>query len=235
MKIAILQCDSVLDKFQQDFGNYPQMIIDLLTNVEGKLEIEVFDVQQGKYPENIDDWDLFITTGSKAGVNDNEVWIKDLIEFTQRLDTLQKRLVGICFGHQIIALARGGSVAKSSKGWGIGVASNRVLTQPSWMAMRPDQLNLIVSHQDQISRLPKGATVIAESNFCPYFMVQWDDHFLSVQGHPEWSRPYSKALINDRRNIISGERIEEGLASLEKTPDSHQFAQWILMFAKRKI
>lgn len=236
MKIAILQCDNVLDKFQKDFGNYPQMITDLLTktSVEEQLEIEAFDVRNGEYPENIYDWNLFITTGSKAGVNDNEVWITNLIEFVQQLDVAQKKLVGICFGHQIIALARGGSVEKSGKGWGIGIASNRILIQPEWMGKEQPELNLIVSHQDQVSLLPEGAKVIAESDFCPYFMVQWDNHFLSVQGHPEWTRPYSKALINDRRGIIPPKRIEQGLASLDKEPDDYQFAQWILMFAKGK-
>lgn len=235
MRIAILQCDSVLDKFQKDFGNYPQMIIDLLTSVEEKLEVEIFDVQKGKYPECIDNWDLFITTGSKASVNDNEVWIKDLIGFIQKLDADQKKLIGICFGHQAIAVARGGSVVKSDKGWGIGISSNRILTQPDWMNTQNSCLNIIVSHQDQITLLPKGTKVIAESDFCPYFMVQWGEHFLSVQGHPEWNRQYSKSLINDRRNIIPIKRIEEGLVSLEKEPNNHEFAQWIIMFAQREI
>jgi GMP synthase-like glutamine amidotransferase len=76
--------------------------------------------------------------------------------------------------------------------------------------------------------------VIAESDFCPYFMVQWDDHFLSVQGHPEWNKLYSKTLMNDRRSIIPVKRIEQGLASLEKNINNQQFARWIINFAKRK-
>ena len=81
MKIAILQCDNVVEKFQKDFGNYPQMITDLLTSVENNLEIGIFDVQKGKYPQNINDWELFITTGSKASVNDNEDWIINLTPY----------------------------------------------------------------------------------------------------------------------------------------------------------
>ncbi len=235
MKVAILQCDNVLDKFQKDFGNYPQMITDLLSSVEDELEIETFDVQKGKYPDNIDEWNLFITTGSKASVNDNEIWIKDLIEFTKLLDKSKKKLIGICFGHQLIALARGGTVVNDSEGWGIGISSNQILIQPDWMVNRPDELNLIVSHQDQIHLLPKGGKVIAESRFCPFFMIQWGEHMLSVQGHPEWNRSYSKALINDRRKIIPQSRIEQGLASLDKKPDNQQFAKWIIHFAKRNI
>ena len=235
MKIAILQCDNVMEKFQEDFGNYPEMITDLLNNVENNLEIGIFDIQKGEYPQNINDWDLFITTGSKASVNDNEVWILDLIEFTKLLGVTKKKLMGICFGHQIIALARGGSVEESDKGWGIGIASNDILIQTDWMDNEQHELKLIVSHKEQINRLPQGAMVIAESDFCPYFMVQWDDHFLSVQGHPEWNKLYSKTLMNDRRSIIPVKRIEQGLESLEKYINNQQFARWIINFAKRKV
>ncbi len=235
MKIAILQCDHVMERFQEDFGNYPQMITDLLNSVEDNLEIGVFDVQKGEYPQNINDWELFITTGSKASVNDNEEWIFDLIKFTKLLGVTKRKLMGICFGHQIIALAKGGSVAESDKGWGIGIASNDILVQTDWMDNEQHELKLIVSHKEQISQLPQGAMVVAESDFCPYFMVQWDDHFLSVQGHPEWNKLYSKTLMNDRRGIIGVKRIEQGLTSLEKNINNQQFARWIINFAKRKL
>lgn len=235
MKIAILQCDNVMEKYQEDFGNYPEMITDLLTSVENNLNIGIFDVQKGEYPQNIHDWELFITTGSKASVNDDEDWIIDLIEFTKLLGVTKKKLMGICFGHQIIALARGGSVAESDKGWGIGIASNNILIQTDWMDNEQHELKLIVSHKEQINQLPQGAMVIAESDFCPYFMVQWDDHFLSVQGHPEWNKLYSKTLMNDRRNIIPVKRIEQGLTSLEENINNQQFARWIIKFAKRKV
>jgi len=235
MKIAILQCDNVVEEFQEDFGNYPQMITDLLNSVENNLKIDTFDVQKGEYPQNINDWELFITTGSKASVNDNEDWIIDLIEFIKLLGVTKKKLMGICFGHQIIALAKGGSVAESDKGWGIGIASNNILIQTDWMDNEQHELNLIVSHKEQINRLPQGAMVIAESDFCPYFMVQWDDHFLSVQGHPEWNKLYSKTLMNYRRSIIGVKCIEQGLTSLEKNINNQQFARWIINFAKRKV
>jgi len=235
MKIAILQCDNVVEKLQKEFGNYPQMIIDLLISVENNLVIDVFDVQRGKYPKNIDDWDVFITTGSKASVNDNKAWIIELIEFIKLLDVAKKRLVGICFGHQLIALAKGGSVSESSEGWGIGIASNKILIQTDWMDDEPHELNVIVSHKEQINQLPQGAIVIAKSDFCPYFMVQWDEHSLSIQGHPEWNKYYAKALINYRRSIIPVKCIDQGLASFEKTIDNQQLARWIINFSKRKV
>jgi hypothetical protein len=98
------------------------------------------------------------------------------------------------------------------------------------MSEKKSELNIIVSHQDQITALPADALVIAESGFCPFFMVQWSSHFLSIQGHPEWQREYSRTLINDRRAIIPAERVAAGLDSLSIKPDSQLFVRWILDF-----
>jgi GMP synthase-like glutamine amidotransferase len=232
MKVAILQCDDVLDKFRPEFDNYPEMVTALLSAADGEMEFEVFNVQQGQFPANIRAWDLYITTGSKASAYEDLSWIRDLIGFVKQLDEAGQKLMGICFGHQIIALALGGSVEKSPKGWGIGVSENRICYQPAWMEKRPETLKLIVSHQDQVARLSEGSVVVAASDFCPHFMVQWNEHFLSVQGHPEWKRIYSRALIEHRRTIIPAERVEQGLVSLALEPDNRLFSSWILDFAR---
>jgi len=237
VKIAILQCDSVLQKFQAEFGNYPDMIISLLKHAHNELAFQVFDVTQNHYPEDIHEWDLYVMTGSKASVYDKDEWIQTLVRFVRVLDQSSKKVFGICFGHQVMALAKGGSVEKSEKGWGVGVASNRILLKAPWMSEEPSNLNLLVSHQDQVTRLPEDKTllkdlvIVAESDFCPHFMVQWSSNLLSVQGHPEWQKGYSRALVNERRHIIPGQRVEEALESLGKSLDNCLVAQWVLNFA----
>jgi len=230
MKIAILQCDNVLEKFQPQFGNYPAMVQRMFEGVEPAPEFIVYNCREGQYPDDIGDYDCYITTGSKASVYDDEAWIKRLIEFIRELDTAQSKLIGICFGHQLIALARDGKVEKSTKGWGVGIASNEILSAPDWMEESPERLNILVSHQDQITQLPEGAQVLAGTKFCPYFLVQWDEHFLSVQGHPEWHNEYSRTLIDDRRAIIPADTVEAGLSSLDQAPDNDLFTRWIVCF-----
>jgi GMP synthase-like glutamine amidotransferase len=61
-------------------------------------------------------------------------------------------------------------------------------------------------------------------------MVQWNDHFLSIQGHPEWNRTYARTLINERRALFTPEQIAAGLASLDMKPDNELFARWIVDF-----
>jgi GMP synthase-like glutamine amidotransferase len=232
MKAAILQCDQVLDKFQSEFGDYPGMIERMFADAGyPDIDFETWDCRQQQYPSDPAAYDFFITTGSKEDAYGDTAWIHRLIAFVRDLDRKKIKLIGICFGHQIMALALGGQVEKSGKGWGVGLAHNRIITRPEWMRPAAEWLDLIVSHQDQITGLPgSGETVIAGSDFCPYFMLQWNPHFLSVQGHPEWRRDYACALLEDRRDRIDESLIEQALISLQQSPDNSRFTRWVMAF-----
>ncbi len=234
MNVAILQCDNVLEKFQSRFGDYPEMVEQMFDGVDLSLSFDTYDCRQGQFPADINGYDLYLTTGSRASVYEELDWLQRLIEFIRWLDRCKKKLVGICFGHQLMAMARNGTVEKSEKGWGIGIARNRVVSYPEWMGEQTTEINILVSHQDQIIDLPDDTLVIAESDFCPFFIVQWGDHFLSIQGHPEWSREYSQTLINDRRAIIPADLIKTGLDSLQTEPDNALFVRWIMEFVQHK-
>ena len=232
-KVGILQCDEVMEKLQPQFGVYKDMIQQMFAEVAEPLEFDLFDCRQMEYPDDIDQYSFFITTGSRQCGYEQEPWIIALIDFVKKLDRQKAKLIGICFGHQVIAMACHGNVENSEKGWGIGVAENRVVSEPEWMTEGSDKLNILVSHQDQVKLLPDSAVVIAESDFCPYFVVQWSEHFLSIQGHPEWNRDYSRALMNERRTIIPAERIDEGFASLKHDVDYKKFVRWVIEFVTK--
>jgi GMP synthase-like glutamine amidotransferase len=233
IKVGILQCDEIMEKLQPQFGVNKDMIQQMFADVPEPLEFDVFDCLKQEYPEDIDQYDFYITTGSRYSVYEKEPWILRLIDFVKELDRQKIKLIGICFGHQIIGMVYHGKVENSVKGWGIGVAENRIISAPSWMTEGNDKLNILVSHQDQVTMLPEGAVVIAESDFCPYFVVQWSEHFLSIQGHPEWKKEYSRALMNARRGIIPAKRIEEGLATLDLGVDNKMFVRWIMDFVSK--
>ncbi len=232
MRVAILQCDSVLDKFQPQFGDYPEMISGMFADSNASLLFDTFDCRLDKFPDDIDIYDFYITTGSKSSVYDDSDWIRQVITFIKKLNHHKKKFIGICFGHQLIAMACNGKVEKSNKGWGIGVAENHIFKKPSGVKETPVTINILASHQDQIIKLPEDTTVIAGNAFCPNFIVQWGNNFLSIQGHPEWNREYSRALINDRRALIPAGRIQSGLDSLQTKPDNTLFARWILDFVQ---
>ncbi len=233
MKAAILQCDHVLDLFLPTFSDYDAMVRKMFHTVDNEIEFDVFNCQQFEYPDKPEIYDFFVTTGSRAGVYEDEAWIHRLIDFIRLLDQQRRKLLGICFGHQAIAEACGGKVENSTLGWGIGISENRLIHSAAWMQPELQSLRMLVSHQDQVVDIPSSAIRIAESDFCPFFMVQWSDHFLSVQGHPEWRRAYSRALIEFRRGSLPAETVADGLTSLEHHPHNIEFTHWALNFIRQ--
>lgn len=127
MTIGILLCGDIPATLQADFGPYSGMIRRLL----GSRSATVFNVQNGQLPRSISDCEAYVITGSAAGVYDGQRWINDLMTFLRSARRGDSKLIGICFGHQAMAKAFGGSVIKSPKGWGIGSAESGPRLTPS--------------------------------------------------------------------------------------------------------
>jgi GMP synthase (glutamine-hydrolysing) len=233
MRLGILICDQVQSILQTEFGDYPAMFSALLKQVDDTLELRFYSAIGRELPTDINDCDAYMTTGSRWGANDDKLWIRELEDFIRLLYNAEKRFVGICFGHQLIAKSLGGRVDKSDKGWGIGVAFSQVVAAQDWMLPMQTKLDLVVSHQDQITELPPQAQVLASNDFCPYSMIQVGSHFLGIQGHPEFSRQYSQALMNTRKDRISAPVICAGSQSLKHEVDDLLAMKWIINFLKQ--
>ncbi|WP_454783147.1 glutamine amidotransferase-related protein [Legionella sp. WA2022007384] len=232
MKIGILQCDQVDPRLIVVHGAYSEMYTKLLHQEEPNLMFTIYDARYGELPSHIDAADAYIITGSRYGVNDDLSWISALEELVRCLHAARKKLIGICFGHQLIAKALGGKVIKAHQGWGVGISINKITQPKPWMSPSLGILNLIVSHQDQVVLLPEEAEVLAASDFCPFYMLQIRDNVLTVQGHPEYSKNYSQALIELRKNNLSQEVVNQGLKSLQQHCDDRVFAKWVVNFLR---
>lgn len=230
MKIGILQCGQVVPELIAVHGTYSEMYTKLLHQAEPNLIFTVYDVCHGELPAHINVEDAYVITGSHYSVNDGFTWITSLEELVRCLHAGRKKVVGICFGHQLIVKALGGKVIQSPKGWGIGVSVNKITQHKSWMTPSLRALNLIVSHQDQVVVLPPETEVLAASDFCPFYMLQIRDNLFTVQGHPEYSNNYAQALIEIRKNKLSKELVDQGLNSLQQPCDDRVFSSWIVNF-----
>ena len=230
VKLGILKTDAVRPEWVSRFGEYPDMFMELLSRADPDLEFAVFDVEEGRYPEDIDEVDAYLVTGSKSSVYDDKPWIADLIEFVRELHRRRKKLVGICFGHQLVAQALGGRVEKSTNGWGVGLHTHRFNSAPPWHDQGERDLDILVSHQDQVIDVAEGARVLAGSEFCENAVCQVGDHILTFQGHPEFLPEYSREVMTFRREIIGEQAYREGMASLQGTHEGARVAAWILNF-----
>lgn len=234
MIIGILQADSVMAPFDRQFGSYPDMFRDLLqsANGAGQLEFRIYDIKQGIYPDNIDECDGYLITGSRSSVYEDETWIAELKDYVLTLHQASKKLVGICFGHQLIATALGGMTEASDRGWGVGVHSSEVVRTEPFMTPSLTEFSLLVSHKDQVTRLPKDALLLAGSDFCPNAMFRIDRHILALQGHPEFCKDYSRGLMQVRKELLGAETHNRGIESLAGQTDEQQVARWILNFVE---
>ncbi len=234
MLLGILLCDHVSDSLQQKFGDYFDMFEQAIAAVDDSIKINFYSVIDGQFPKDIDECDAYIATGSKASVNDDLPWVKQLERLVWQLFLLNKPLVGICFGHQMIAKALGGRVAISLKDWGIGVTRAKVHLHKPWMLGTQTNIQLVVSHKEQISLLPPETQVLMGNSFCPYGMIQVGEHFLGIQGHPEFSRAYCYALMQSRKKIIAKSNFTRGVNSLSLTVDDQLLMSWLINFLRQK-
>ena len=164
---------------------------------------------------------------------DDEAWIAHLKAYVRDLHARRKKLVGICFGHQIVADALGGRTVKSPRGWGVGLHTHRFRELPYWHDGGDADFNVLVSHQDQVAEVAPGTAVLAGSEFCENAVTQVGEHILTFQGHPEFVPDYCHEVMNHWRDDIGEDAYRAGMASLSGEPQSRRAAHWILNFLRR--
>lgn len=229
-RIAILQTDSVLPQFQPEHGNYPEMFVQLLSGAGLEpSNIETIDVQSATLPDPTA-YQGYLITGSRHSVYDDAPWIAPLAQFVGSAMAAKRRVVGICFGHQLLAHFFGGHVALADNGWAVGVHENTLLSEHAWMQPSASTLCMLSSHQDQVQSLPEGAQLIASTPHCPIAGFVVGNTALALQSHPEFSPAYAAELMQHRAEILGTETLDEGLASLVCPLGNDVAAQWIVNF-----
>lgn len=224
MKLGLLLCDHTMESVRDIAGDYDAMFANWLP-----AEWKVYDLQQGQQPQDLNECDAYITTGSKASVYDDEPWIHQFAALTQRIHAAGVPFVGVCFGHQMMGHALGGRVAKSPNGWGIGVHTFAISRHESWMQPTADSVSLLMSCQDQVLDLPPGAEVLGGNAHCPVGMFRMG-RMLGIQGHPEFTPAYAEALLQLRRERIGAAPVDKALATLHQPLSTALLARWAEAF-----
>jgi len=225
LKIGILQTGSAPETLHPRHGDYDELFIKLLA--DRGFEFRNYPVLNNVFPEAIHDADGWLITGSRFGVFEYHEWIPPLEAFIRQAYSASIPIVGICFGHQIIAQALGGKVEKFSGGWSIGAVDYKVRDQA-----RP--LTALAFHQDQVTEIPREAQVLASTDFCKHAMLSYDDHALTIQPHPEFTREFLADLLEVRKSVLPPDISAAALESLDKELSSTAMADMIENFFKKK-
>lgn len=227
MRLGLLLCDRVRPGFRVVSGDYPQFVARLLPD----QELVVYDLVAGQFPENLGECDAWITSGSRRSVYEEIGWVMDFAHLVRRLHDEERKLVGVCFGAQMIAHALGGVVGPAPHGWTVGIKNVVVTSTQPWMDPEAPTFRILHSNADQIKSLPPGARVLGRAEEVPVSVLAVGNHILGFQGHPEFTPEYAAVLMEARRgNPIPDEVVEAGLASLMQPPDAALLSGWIENF-----
>ncbi|KAL8206330.1 hypothetical protein R6Q57_009881 [Mikania cordata] len=218
------------------YGGYFNVFVAAYGDVEEEERWDMYRVVDGEFPDmdDLQSYDGFIVSGSPYDAYGDDNWILQLCFLLQTLDSMQKKVLGICFGHQVVCRALGGKVGKSESSWDIGPRKVNFVNSCSLFETLPP-LTIIECHQDEVLELPAGAEVIGFSDKTGVEMLRIGNHILGVQGHPEYSKDILNNLI-DRllsQDSIEIEQANEARSKLEiQEPNSKCWQEICKAFLK---
>ncbi|CAK7240771.1 MAG: hypothetical protein STHCBS139747_002218 [Sporothrix thermara] len=259
LRMAILMADTPLTNTKATFGSYGGVFTDLFRRavapapLESVLTITTHDVVsdgfEAAYPD-LAQIDVVLITGSKHTAFDNTPWIQELVAFSQRtLATTTPeaaaagvhpvRMLGICFGHQIIGRALGAPVSKGPKGWEVSVTD--VTLSPDGVAFfdqselrSPGHLKIQQMHRDAVLEYPAGAIPLASTDTCAVQGMLLPGRAVTVQGHPEFTGTIVREILEARHatGIFDDSIYQNGIDVVDDAHDGEAIARAFLRFAR---
>ena len=224
MKIGILLTGHVAESLQAENGDYSEIFPAFLDG--HGFEFETYAVVDGEFPSGPAAADGWLITGSRHGAYEDHPWIPRLEELIREIYAQAVPLVGVCFGHQIIAQALGGKVEKFQGGWSVG-------RQEYTLGDKTYALN--AWHQDQVTKLPADAEVVSSTDFCEYAALVYGDRAFTIQPHPEINQQYLDGLLRERApGIVPDELIKAAQDRLDEPTDSAALADTFARFFREK-
>lgn len=224
MKIGILQTGRTPEEMRDVHGDYDDLFKRLL---DGRgFEFITYPALDGVLPDTVNDAEGWLITGSKFGVYEDHDWIEPLEDFLRRAYTASVPIIGVCFGHQILAQALGGKVEKFTGGWQVGATDYR------GSGGQGDRI--MAWHQDQVTRRPPDAKLVGSSDFCENAMLAYGNRALTVQPHPEFTSEFLADLLDARRDVLPEHIAEGAAASINDTLTSSDYADKFAAFFRRE-
>jgi len=229
IKINVLLCDTFPGRLPADIPTYVSMHEKLLKQVSDDVHFTVFMAMDGELPTVLSKDEIYLIPGCMYSAYDPLPWIEALQQWVRMAVAQQVFLVGICFGHQVIARALGGKVEQSHAGWGAGIRESKIIDPLMLDSFTDGTLRLLYNHHDQVTSIPDNANLLATSDFCEFEALRYGHHVYTFQGHPEYTPYYMDFYLKHLAAGQDPQVIDNALHSLSGYP--HQgvdVAQWVI-------
>jgi len=224
MKIGLLLTGHAPDTLIDSSGDYDEMFRALLG--DEAFEYETFAVVDQQFPKGIADADGWVISGSRHGAYEDLPWIPPLEQLIRDIWQAKQPLIGVCFGHQIIAQALGGKVEKFAGGWSVGRTD---------YDLNGERVSLNAWHQDQVVALPETARVLGQNEFCQNAMLAYGDTIWTVQAHPEYGSDFLQGLIRTRgKGVVPDHQLAEAEARQDGPTDNARIGRHMAEFLKKE-
>ncbi|KAM1790325.1 hypothetical protein TB2_033844 [Malus domestica] len=239
-KFAVLLCAEDTEFVKKTYGGYFGVYLRMLAE-EGEAW-DLYRVVCGEFPEDdeIESYDGFVISGSSRDAHGTDAWICRLLSLLQKLDSIKKKVLGICFGHQILSRALGGKSGRAITGWDIGIRTVHLSSSSKALSTLkiPALLSIYEIHRDEVWELPPKAELIAWSDKTGVEMFKYGDHMMGIQGHPEYTKDILLNLIDHLAKLeyILDSETEELKAKVEACePDREAWKRVCRSFLKGEL
>ncbi|EAQ86382.1 hypothetical protein CHGG_07635 [Chaetomium globosum CBS 148.51] len=248
LRLAILVCDEPLPRISTKLGQFDAIFTTLLRHacaslsppqtLESQLAITAHDVVRGgpdtgAYPDP-DAIDAVLITGSRSAAYADDAWVVRLAAFVRGLlDGGRVRVIGVCFGHQIVARALGARVAPSPGGWELSV-TEVALSKEGRRVFGGESLKMYQTHRDAVLELPRGVALLGRTEQCPIQSMYVRGRLITVQGHPEYSRFIMSEMLRARHvaGAIADGPYEDAMKRVGDPHDGLAMARVFLRFLR---
>ena len=231
INVGLLVCGKFSGALSRSGVSHPNLIQDWLqVPASAKLNFRTYRAYEGRLPPKVESCDSYFVTGSPASMVDREPWMLKLASFLLIAAKAQIPVVGLCFGHQVLAQALGGNVKRAPSGWEIGIKKWKVVRQEGWMRECGKFLTLPMIHRDQVAKLPPRSVRVAASERCPNGVFRLANHAIGIQGHPEFTPELLGKLLTARRKDFSAVEYEAAMESLDTPTDAKEMSKWCMNF-----
>lgn len=221
-RVVILKTGATYPALRTAYGDFDSWFV---ARLAPELNIHVVDVTVDDLPGRPEDWEGIVITGSPAMVSDREPWSEQAASWLANAVRAETPVLGVCYGHQLLAHALGGEVGFHPRGRESGTHPvellDAALEDPLFQGL-PRQFPAQLTHRQSVLRLPDNAVLLGRNEFEAHQAFRLGPCAWGVQFHPEFSLEVMRAYLEVQVPDLQKEGLDAGalLAGVRNAPEA---------------